>query len=349
MSVFKKGNKYGIGYSLNGRWVRKIIGTSKRLAELAEKDIKLRIAKGQFLGIDEPRLITINQLSEEYLTYSKTNKTSDTYRRDQTSMKNLLTAFHGRLISKISAHDLELYKNMRRKQVKPATVNRELSCIKHMFNKAVNWDYIKENPLRSVTKFKEPPGRVRYLTKDEIDKLLKACAKHLKPIVIFALNTGMRKGEILRLRWSDIDMINRMIKITVSKNNELRCVPINDTLYSLLKKLQNGKKKDSNVFAWKNGKPILRINNGFYNAMDRAGIKDFRFHDLRHTFASHLAMNGVDIRVIQQLLGHKTISMTMRYSHLSDKNLRQAVDRLDKVGYNGIKDRTFTALRESAK
>jgi integrase len=349
MSVFKKGNNHGVGYSLNGRWKRVMIGPSKRVAELAEKKIKLKIAKGQFLGIDEPAMITINELSKEYLTYSKANKTADSYRRDQTSIDNLLNAFQGRLISKISAHDLELYKNMRRSQVEPATVNRELSCIKHMFRKAVDWEYLKDNPLKCVRRFKEPPGRVRYLTMDEIDKLLKACAKHLKPIVIFALNTGMRKGEILRLRWSDIDMINRMIKITVSKNNELRYMPINDTLYSLLKKLQNGRKNDGNVFVWKNGKPILRINNGFYNAMERAGITDFRFHDLRHTFASHLAMNGVDIRVIQQLLGHKTISMTMRYSHLSNKNLRQAVDRLDKVGYNGIKDRTFTALLESAK
>jgi integrase len=218
-----------------------------------------------------------------------------------------------------------------------------------MFRKAIDWDYLKSNPLQCVRRFKEPPGRVRYLTNDEIEKLLKCCAKHLKPIVMVALNTGMRKGEILNLKWSDIDMVNRMIKIAVSKNNELRYVPINDTLYSLLIDLQNGKKKDGKVFVWKNGKPILRINNGFYNAMKRASIKDFRFHDLRHTFASHLAMNGVDIRVIQQLLGHKTISMTMRYSHLSNKNLRQAVDKLDEVGYNGTKDRTFTALLESAK
>jgi integrase len=267
-------------------------------------------------------------LCDEYLQFSKAHKTAHSYRRDQVSIKNLLESLSGHRVSKISAHEIERYKNARRKKVSAATVNRELSCIKHMFNKAVQWNYLPENPLQAVAKFKEPPGRVRYLSEDEIGRLLNCCASSLRPIIVMALNTGMRKGEIMNLLWSDVDLKNRLILVRNSKNNESRHVPINDTLYSELNKLREGYRSDKPVFTWKNGKPIKSIHNAFYRTMERARISNFRFHDLRHTFASYLAMKGVDIRVIQQLLGQKTIAMTMRYSHLSNKTLRTAVDKL---------------------
>jgi integrase len=262
------------------------------------------------------------------------------------------------MISKIMAYDLERYKNMRRDEVSPATVNREISCIKHMFTKAQHWNLVMKNPLHSVAKFKEPPGRVRYLSEDEIDRLLYCCSEHLKAIVITALNTGMRKKEILDLQWPDVDLIKRIIRVRNSKNHQARIIPINDVLYALLLKLPRNRKSNDNVFLGKHGMPVRSFQNAWDRALRNAGIADFRFHDLRHTFASHLAMRGVNIRDLQELLGHKTILMTMRYSHLSDDILRQAVDRLNlcernvtevaQVGTN-LAQGPFRKVRVSAK
>jgi integrase len=271
--------------------------------------------------------VTFDDLCDEYLKYSKTNKAKRSHERDILSVKHLLDVFSNTPADEITAHDVEIYKNRRRNIVKPATVNRELSCIKHMYTKAVQWGFVKNNPLRCVMKFKEPPGRVRYLVRDEIKTLIACCADHLKPIVAMALTTGMRKSEILNLRWSDVDMDNRLITIRKTKNNRMKILPINRILHNTLNKL--GPRKDSSyIFTNKDGKPFKQVHRGFKAALRRAGIKDFRFHDLRHTFASHLVMRGVDIRTVQELLGHKNIMMTMRYSHLSNDHLHAAVATL---------------------
>jgi len=271
--------------------------------------------------------VSFRDLCEEYLKYSKTNKAKKSYERDILSVSHLLRMFSNTLADEITAHDIEVYKNRRRNTVKPATVNRELSCIKHMYTKAVQWGFVKNNPLKSVMKFKEPPGRVRYLERKEIGALIACCAEHLKPIVAMALTTGMRKSEILNLRWSDVDMVNRLITIRKTKNNHMKRMPINRILYSTLNRLGPAN-CDGYVFTSKNGKPYTTITKGFKAALRRAGIDDFRFHDLRHTFASHLVMRGVGIRTVQELLGHKNILMTMRYSHLSNDHLHAAVATL---------------------
>jgi integrase len=201
-----------------------------------------------------------------------------------------------------------------------------------MFNKAIHWGYLTQNPLHDVQDFKEPPGRVRYLTDVEVEILLNSCYGHIKSIVIVALNTGMRKGEILNLEWRDVDLRNRLIIIRNTKNNESRTIPINEILYETLTLL--GHTTDEQyVFANRNGNPFGDVRTSFRNALKRAGIEDFRFHDLRHTFASKLVMRGVNIRTVQTLLGHKDIAMTMKYSHLSDAHLKEAVKKLE-VGTN---------------
>jgi len=328
MRIYQRKSVWYIDYSLNGRRVRKKVGRSKKMAELALKETELRIAKGEFLGVAEPKKLVFDKLCDEYLQFSKANKRPASHRRDTISVMHLCVTFHERFIASISTSDLEQYKNLRRKEVSPATVNRELSCIKHMFNKAIQWGYLTKNPFVNVRKFKEPPGRLRYLTDVEIQILLNCCNGHTKDTVRMALNTGMRKGEILNLKWADVDMHNRVITVRESKNNETRNIPINDTLYTMLKEISTHK-RGYYVFANDNGKPYGDIRTGFRKALKRAGIADFRFHDLRHTFASKLVMNGVDIRTVQTLMGHKDISMTMRYSHLSSAHLKEAVKKLE--------------------
>jgi integrase len=278
--------------------------------------------------LEKGDLMQFQTLCREYLCYSRSNKTPKSYDRDVLSTKHLTRRFARREIRKITAKMVEKYKDERLQAVKPATINRELSCMKHMYTKALHWGYLKCNPLIYVKKFKEPPGRVCYLKPNELNALLAKCSEHLKPIVVTALNTGMRKSEILNLQWHDVDLDNRTIILRQTKNNQVRVIPINVTLHKQLVRLRSQRNGSPFVFTTTKGTPYTTITKIFKRAIHRAGIYDFRFHDLRHTFASYLVMSGVNIRVVQELLGHKTLAMTLRYSHLSNAQLRNAVEKL---------------------
>jgi len=332
MRIYQRRCVWYIDYSFNGRRVRKKVGTSKKMAELALKETELKIVKKKFLGINEPKRMIFDKLCDEYLQFSKANKRPRSHIRDITSIKSLKQSFSNMLITEIAAQNLEVHKNRRHDEVKPATINREISCVKHMFTKAIEWGYLTGNPFQSVKKFKEPPGRLRHLSEEEIQSLVNHCNGQTRHIVIIALNTGMRRGEILNLTWGDINMKQRFINVRESKNNEIRTIPINDMLYKSLQEI-GPQMPLQYVFTNDNGKPLSTIKTGFRAALKRAGITDFRFHDLRHTFASLLVMAGADIRTIQELLGHKDIKMTMRYSHLSTAHLRDTVNKLN-VGTN---------------
>jgi len=161
---------------------------------------------------------------------------------------------------------------------------------------------------------------------------LSNCSGYLRDIVLVALNTGMRKGEIFNLKWQDVDLDLRMIHVSDSKNYEARDIPMNDILYKTLKALRE-KAEEGQEYVFvnpKTGRPY-DLKRSFKTALKRAGIEDFTFHDLRHTFASHLVMNGVDLMTVKELLGHKDIKMTMRYSHLSPDHKRVAVKRIEAV------------------
>lgn len=336
MGIFKKGNNWYVDYYLKGRRKRKKVGPSKKLAEQILKDIQVKTAKGEYLGIFEEKKILFSDFFQKYLSFSKTNKSFFSYKRDLASSKNLLPVFGDKYLIEIIPQMVEEYKTERlQEDVTPATVNRELSCFRHLFNKAIEWGYLNKNPMQGVRLLKEPPGRTRYLRIEEIERLLdvidsfsKDIRSYLKPIVLIALNTGLRKREILQLRWKDIYFEKRKITVSITKTNEIRIVPMNETLYRELKEISRDAESEY-LFYNKKGEPFGNVRKSFDRALKIAGIEDFRFHDLRHTFASHLVMNGCDIRTVQQLMGHKDIKMTMRYSRLSRSHLQEAVERLD--------------------
>jgi len=331
MGVFKKGKNWYIDYYIKGHRKRKKIGPSKKLAEQVLKDVQTKIAKKEYLGILEEKKILFEDFSEHYLEYSKANKSFSTYwRRDRFSVNNLLSAFKGKYLFEITPQMIEKYKASRLEKVEPATVNRELACLKHMYTKAIEWGYVRTNPVKAVKLLKEPPGRLRYLRPEEVGALTKACSDYMRPIVVMALNTGMRKSEILNLKWKDVDLKNRKITVINTKNNESRVIPINQTLFEELIPLSQ-KANGEYVFSDRNGHPFRDIKKGFTAALKRAGIENFRFHDLRHTFGSHLVMQGVDIKTVQQVMGHRQIKMTMRYSHLSPEYVQEAIGRLDNL------------------
>lgn len=225
---------------------------------------------------------------------------------------------------------------------KPATVNRHIATIKHMFTKAVECDMVEEEALKRIRRAKmleENNRRLRFLSKEECQALINACdkqLKHLKPIVIMALNAGMRKGEILNLKWDDVDRVHGFILLSHTKNGERREIPINATLLSTLEESYRGTTKRPRridvpyvFYDYTTGKPFDNVHRSFVSACKRANIRDFRFHDLRHTFASQLIMAGIDITTVKELLGHKTL--TLRYAHLAPSHKVKAVDILDQT------------------
>jgi integrase len=198
-----------------------------------------------------------------------------------------------------------------------------------MFTLAIKWGQASENPVKQVKYFPVNSQRLRFLSIDEERRLMAVCDSRIKPIVLTALKTGMRKGEILGLMWEQVDFENRMITVKDSKNREPRKIPMNPGLTELLQSIRIGS-QGAHVFNNEHGRIYNTIRGPWGKALKKAGIIDFRFHDLRHTFASRLVMAGVDLVTVKELLGHKSINMTMRYSHLSQDHKRKAVELLDR-------------------
>ncbi|MBU4487933.1 MAG: tyrosine-type recombinase/integrase [Candidatus Omnitrophica bacterium] len=337
-----KGGVYYIDYYYQGRRKRECIGPDKRLAETVLKKREVEIRENRYLNIRKERKIRFEDFADEFfLLHSEPNKKPSSIQSDKIIIKTLKSFFSGRYLYNIGPELVEEYKAQRSKDVKPATVNRELACLKCMFNRAIAWGKTEENPVRKVKLFKEQNARTRYLEKAEIRKLIESCSPHLRPIVIVAVNTGMRKGEILKLKWNDIDFKTNLIYLMETKNNEIRKAPMNNTVRKTLMKIP--KHPDSPyIFCNAKGKPYANVRKSFDTALTKAKITDLKFHDLRHTFASHLVMLGIDLKTVQELLGHKSFSMTLRYSHLSPDHKDRAVDILDS-NLSEEKDSQWTA------
>jgi integrase len=217
---------------------------------------------------------------------------------------------------------------------KPATINRHIATIKHMFTKAVEWEMVEEDVLKRVRKVKMLPEnnkRLRYLSKEECQQLIETCSGNLKAIVTTALNTGMRRGEIFSLTWDQVDLRHGFILLEETKNGERREIPINETLRHVLEELPRRIDGGKVFFNAATGNGYETISKPFARACRLAQIVGFRFHDLRHTFASQLVMAGIDLTTVKELLGHKTLAMTLRYAHLAPSHKVKALDVLNET------------------
>lgn len=214
-----------------------------------------------------------------------------------------------------------------------ASVNLHLALLRHVFTKAIEWGKAEKNPARTVKFFKANNARIRYLTDEEESQFQTVFPSEHWSKVEVAMNTGMRRGEQLTLQWSHVNFHTGMLNIPRSKHGEARHIPMNDRVVEILRSLPS-RMKSAYVFPSKTGESPLNANN-FMNrvwkpALKKAGLVNLHWHDLRHTFASRLVTAGVDLRIVQELMGHKTITMTLRYSHLSPTHQREAVQRLTK-------------------
>jgi integrase len=237
-------------------------------------------------------------------------------------------------VTMAECRDKLLDKEVKGRKVKNATVVRYLASISVCFTYAIeDLGWLSNNPVRAIKKPRPERGRVRFLSQDERKRLLDACQQstspYLYPVVLFALHTGARRGEILNLRWKDIDLKSRTARFEDTKNGERRSVPLSQELASTLAEMNKVRRIDTDlVFPRADGKAPIQVKKYFPKAVATAELEDFRFHDLRHTAASYLAMSGATLVDIAQILGHKTMAMVKRYSHLTEQHTRTAVERM---------------------
>jgi len=333
--IYKRGNIYWIRYAgLDGK-IRFESSYSKKhiVAQALLTCRKKEIDEGKEpLPIKKISNHSFKELAENYTDWVRKQKS---FESKKYFIANLVKEFGNVPIRRITTMAVEQYQTKFHTNGKaPATANRHLATLKHMLTKAVEWQMVEEETLKRIRKVKFLPEnnqRLRYLSKEESETLVSNCTSHLQPIVITALNSGMRKEEILSLRWDrNIDLMHGFILLEKTKNGKRREIPINLTLRKTLQKLVRHLHSEY-VFVDKKGKRFQGIRRAFKSALRRSGIKDFTFHDLRHTFASQLIMAGVDITTVKELLGHETLAMTLRYSHLAPSHKQKAVELLDNL------------------
>lgn len=332
--IYKRGNVFWIRYAgLDGRIIRESSGSDKfREGETLLIQRRNAVKEGKQPEIKKIANHTFNELAEQYLSWINGRQRS-------AKIKGYVI---GQLLARYSALPLrgfntvlveQLQTNLMARGLKNSSCNKTLNILKHMFTKAVEWDMVEQDTLKRIRKVRllqDDSKRLRYLSKEECQTLISSCQGITKPIVITALNTGMRKSEILSLEWEKhVDMRHGFITLDKTKNGERREIPINDTLRAVLQGLTRRLDIPYVFYDHDTGKPYKDVKRSFKRALRRAGVKDFHFHDLRHTFASHLVMAGVDLTTVSRLLGHKSLTMTLRYSHLAPAHMVKAVDMLD--------------------
>lgn len=330
--IFRKSNgDWWLDIYVGGRRKRKRIGPNFALAQNALRKIRVQMAENKFLDIEREPTILLKELVSLYMKiYSRPHKRS--WREDDGITRRFMGFVGDIRAVAVTQETIEQYKAKRIGEVSGARVNREIVSLKGVFTKGIAWGKVKFNPVKNVKLFKENPGRTRYLTQDEWEALQRECSAWLLPIVQVAFHSGMRQGEILNLRWQNVDFISMQLHVVTSKSGYDRHIPINKSLGDVLMNLQPVA-GNPYVFPGKNDGPLGRsgkVREDFIKAREHARLLDFRFHDLRHSFASHLVMAGVDLRTVGELLGHRSgFRMTLRYSHLSPAHKLSAVQKLD--------------------
>jgi integrase len=335
MGVYKnkKDGKYWIDYWHLGKRYRKKVGASKRQAVAVFSKIKSQIAENRYLDVRKNKDVKLPELLNYFIEhYSKINNKPSSYRRNKQIAATLVKYFGGRFIYHIENVDVEGYKKSRKEQgVSFSTINREMALLKTVLNKAKEWEVL-QTPVPKIKLFKVDNRRVRYLTEDEYRKLLDLSPEPLRSIILIAVNTGMRRGELLSLKWKDVDVKEQIVTLWDTKNREKRHIYMNSVVADAFIGVR-GNDTSEYVFPGKEGNTHISesyVSHMFSRLVEQAGIKDFRYHDMRHTFGSWLAMEGFSLKTIQDLLGHKSIEMTLRYAHLSPEHKKMAVERLER-------------------
>lgn len=336
----KPGGNWTLDYKdRHGKRVQKVVKHAtcwEEAHEALRNAITKEFLKSQGIPIErEP--VRFDELADMYIeSYAKVNKKSwksDMYRIDA----HMRPFFSDCETREITALTIEKYRAKRLSSgVTRTTVNKEATILKKMFNLAMEWKLMDENPCASIKMFSEQgTQRERVLTEEEESKLLAECPHYLRPIILAAIHTGMRRGEILNLKWGQIDLEERTIKVEQTKNGRNRMIPINEQLHSELLNVKSLNGGGDYVFPNPaTNLPYSEVKKSFKTACKATGVDNLRFHDLRHTFASRLVQKGADIITVRDLLGHFSVRVTQRYTHSNHSQMKEAVELLAKGSWD---------------
>ncbi len=329
-----KSKVWQMSFHVNGKQVRRSTGTmDKRVAERIYAKLKTRLAEEEWFDFDEGKKRTFEELAEKY--EQQVGKEQKSWISARSYFMQLKEFFGAYTLSKITPALIDDFKQLRKaKGVKPATINRQLNILKRMLNLArKRWQWLKEVPVIEM-ELNADKKRVRHLSFDEFHRLLDSCDDWLKDLVSLAAWTGLRQGNVLHLKRAQVNLSARTITIEgdTMKNGEPLIIPLAEPAYEVLvNALQVVRIDSSYVFCNSDGKPFYNVvvRRAFNRATEKAKLKDFRYHDLRHCYASWTRQAGVDLDTLADLLGHKDTRMTRRYAHITPAHLRGAVELLE--------------------
>ena len=310
------------------RW-RKLKVKTLQQARTARAAQLVRVEQARTLGFAPRGEDTFPDVAKRFLAHQKARLTARAYERESGIVNEHLCGFFIGTVASIRRVDVQRYVTARSGKVSAHWVQKELNVLKHLLRLAVEWDVIPFTPAQTVRSPRVPAGRVRYLQPTELRALLESAPEWLRPIVGLAVATGMRRSEILGLRWLDVDVAHSRIMLPQTKNGEGRIIYLNQSAAAALRYVM-----PSNPFPLSQVFGAVtpeQVSVSFARLCRTLKIQDFRFHDLRHTAASWLRMKGADIHTVAQLLGHKDLRMAARYQHLSPAFLADAVATLDGV------------------
>jgi integrase len=339
-----------MSFSYQGSQVRRSTEvTDKKLAEKIYHKVMVQVAEGKWFEPEAGADKTVKELLERYLEeHSLPNRAPTTHRCDKSRAQRLIKLFGDLTLKEVRPSLLAAHKSRRRAEGAAAkTINSELTLLGHAFQLAVKeWEWVKDNPVQRVSKEKVHNLIERWLTAEEEVRLLAAAPPWLQEIIVFAINTGLRQSEILNLTWSNVDLFRRTITLLEQKNGGRDTLPVNAKALDVLKGRAKARSLKSD-YVFFNGaghridaRDLLRV---FYPVMRKADVEGFRFHDLRHTFATRLVQAGADIYTVQKLGRWKTIQMVMRYAHHHPESLRAGIEILDRIPFG-----VSTILAQSA-
>ncbi|EGQ7683545.1 site-specific integrase [Vibrio parahaemolyticus] len=347
--------KYYFYYRLNGKQRNYLIGSAdsmtpaqardlaKEKAGLVASGVDVQVQRAEERKAEVRRSLTLGKYLEEHYKDYLFAMNPKTAKQSYQSIANTFAFLADKPLEDIKAWDIQQWVTEKRKLGRaPATIEYTFNRLKAALSRAVEWEFIESHNLSSVKIAKEDNTRIRYLSESEEAALLNALAAReaqlcedndsyqyadfFTPLITLAMHTGMRKGEMLTLRWESVSFENRYLTILSenAKSKKKRTIPMNDTVFNMLSQWRAQNLNEEYVFVHE-GKQVSFFQYPWQNLLKAAGIENFRFHDLRHHFASKLVMAGVDLNVVRELLGHADLKMTLRYAHLAPAHTAAAV------------------------
>jgi len=341
----KNGRKWGYRFEYKGKVYKKIVAFDKRRAEAEKHRLLAKLKSGEAVNLIDPEKMTFeNFVMKKYIWYCRQSKRS--WKNYEQLCRELIKYLGKLTFDQISLEAVEnlkeeLFKHRGRGKgttISKSTINRYINCLSNIFKRAKKTGYYDgKNPVRDALEPNADNVIIRHLNSQQLEKLLNVCAKINKLlfcVVLFAVNTGMRLGEIIKLEWKSIRFGKRQIEIMKAhtKTRRGRFIPMNRQIWELLYHMRK-ERQDNNPLVFDNGSKNVYnyVRQNFYKAVKIAGLQPFRFHDLRHSYATTSHKEGVDIYTIKDILGHTSVTTTEKYTHVVDAKKLAAVEKLDQV------------------